>query len=124
MPKTFISLGAMNAFLCVLLGAFGAHGLKHKLSPDMLIIFQTGVEYHFYHAFGLIMIGLILLHFSKAKLIILSGWLMLAGIIVFCGSLYGISLTGTRELGMLAPLGGLSLISAWGLLTYGVWKNN
>lgn len=122
MPKTFLSLGAINAFLCVALGAFGAHGLKHSLSADMLAVFQTGVQYHFYHALALIMIGLLLLHFTKSKLIIISGWLMLVGIILFCGSLYVLSLTGMRGLGMVAPFGGLSLLSAWALLATGIWK--
>ena len=122
MPKTFLSLGAINAFLCVALGAFGAHGLKNSLSADMLVVFHTAVQYHFYHALALMLIGLILLHFSKSKLIILSGWLMLLGIVLFCGSLYILSLTGVRGLGMVAPLGGLSLLSAWALLATGLWK--
>ena len=122
MPKTFLLLGAVNAFLCVALGAFGAHGLKHSLSADMLAHFHTGVQYHFYHALALIMIGLLLLHFTKSKLITISGWLMLAGIILFCGSLYVLSLTGMRGLGMVAPFGGLSLLSAWALLATGIWK--
>jgi uncharacterized membrane protein YgdD (TMEM256/DUF423 family) len=57
MPKTFLILGAMNAFLCIALGAFGAHGLKKILSTDMLAVYQTGIQYHFYHAFGLLIIG-------------------------------------------------------------------
>lgn len=122
MPKTFLSLGAINAFLCVALGAFGAHGLKNSLSADMLVVFHTAVQYHFYHALALMMIGLILLHFTKSRLITLSGWLMLLGIILFCGSLYILSLTGVRGLGMVAPLGGLSLLSAWALLATGIWK--
>ncbi len=122
MPKTFLLLGAINAFLCVAFGAFGAHGLKHSLSVDMLAVFHTGVQYHFYHALALIMIGLLLLHFTKSKLITISGWLMLVGIILFCGSLYVLSLTGMRGLGMVAPFGGLSLLSAWTLLATGIWK--
>ncbi len=122
MPKTFLSLGAINAFLCVAFGAFGAHGLKHSLSDDMLAVFHTGVQYHFYHALALIMIGLLLLHFTNSKLITISGWLMLVGIILFCGSLYVLSLTGMRGLGMVAPFGGLSLLSAWTLLATGIWK--
>ncbi len=122
MSKTFLLLGAINAFLCVALGAFGAHGLKNSLSADMLVVFHTAVQYHFYHALALMMIGLILIHFAKSKLITLSGWLMLLGIILFCGSLYILSLTGVRGLGMVAPLGGLSLLSAWALLATGLWK--
>lgn len=122
MPKTFLSLGAINAFICVALGAFGAHGLKNSLSADMLSVFHTGVQYHFYHALALMIIGLILLHFSKSRLIEASGWLMLIGIVLFCGSLYILSLTGMRGLGMVAPFGGLSLLGAWALLATGIWK--
>lgn len=122
MSKNFLTLGAINAFLCVAFGAFGAHGLKRMLSADMLAIFQTGVQYHFYHAIGLLVIGLVLLHFPKSRLIALSGWLMLAGIFLFCVNLYVLSLTGMRGLGMIAPFGGVAFLSAWALLAYGVWK--
>jgi uncharacterized membrane protein YgdD (TMEM256/DUF423 family) len=122
MPKTFISIGAINALLCILLGAFGAHGLKQMLSPDMLTVFQTGVQFHFYHAIGLMIIGIVLLHFTKSRLITISGWLMLTGIVLFCGSLYVLSITGMRQLGMLAPFGGTAFMIAWGMLAYGVWK--
>lgn len=122
MPKTFISLGAINALLCILLGAFGAHGLKQMLSPDMLTVFQTGVQFHFYHAIGLMIIGIVLLHFNKSKLITTSGWLMFTGIVLFCGSLYVLSMTGMRQLGMLAPFGGTAFMIAWGMLAYGVLK--
>ena len=67
MSRLFLSLGAVNAFLCVGLGAFGAHGLKQKLSADMLAVYQTGVQYHFYHALGLIAVGLILLHYPASS---------------------------------------------------------
>ncbi len=113
-------LGAINAFLCVAFGAFGAHGLKLRLSADMLAVYQTGVQYHFYHALGLIVVGLVLLHFPKSRSVALSGWLMLAGIVLFSVSLYALSLTGIRELGVITPLGGIAFLSAWALLAYGV----
>ena len=78
MSRIFLSLGALNAFLCVGLGAFGAHGLKKTLAADMLAVYQTGVQYHFYHALGLLVIGLLLLHFPGSRPITWSGWLMLA----------------------------------------------
>ncbi len=120
MPRIFLILGAINAFLCVAFGAFGAHGLKLRLSADMLAVYQTGVQYHFYHALGLIMVGLVLLHFPKSRSVALSGWLMLAGIVLFSVSLYALSLTGIRELGAITPLGGMAFLSAWILLAYGV----
>lgn len=122
MPKTFLILGALNTLLCIALGAFGAHGLKRILSPEMLTVYHTGVQYHFYHAFGIIIIGLLLLHFPKSRLIPLSGWLMMVGIMLFSFSLYVLSLTGMRGLGIITPFGGVSFLSAWGLLVYAIWK--
>ena len=121
MPRTFLALGAINAFLCVAFGAFGAHGLKQRLSVDMLAVYQTGVQYHFYHALGLVAVGLVLLHLPKSRPIVLSGWLMLTGIVLFSVSLYALSLTGIRGLGMITPFGGVAFLSAWALLAYGVW---
>ncbi|MDQ3186686.1 MAG: DUF423 domain-containing protein [Pseudomonadota bacterium] len=122
MPKTFLMLGAINAFFCVALGAFGAHGLKQKLTIDMLAVYQTGVQYHFYHALGLVAVGLILQHFPHSRLVALSGWLMLAGIVLFSVSLYALSLTGIRGLGAITPLGGIAFLSAWALLAYATWS--
>lgn len=115
-------LGAINAFLCVALGAFGAHGLKQKLTTDMLAVYQTGVQYHFYHALGLVAVGLVLLYFPKSRLVVLSGWLMLAGIVLFSVSLYALSLTGIRGLGAITPLGGVAFLSAWAILAYAAWS--
>ncbi|MBP6057309.1 MAG: DUF423 domain-containing protein [Nitrosomonas sp.] len=123
MPKTFLILGAINTFFCIALGAFGAHGLKKMLSADMLAVYQTGIQYHFYHAFGILIIGLLLLHFPKSRLIPISGWLMLVGIVLFSLSLYVLSLTGIRGLGMITPFGGVSFLSAWALLIYAIWKD-
>ena len=123
MPRNFLMLGAINAFLCVAFGAFGAHGLKQTISADMLTVYQTGVQYHFYHALGLILVGLILLHFPKSRSIALSGWLMLTGIILFSVSLYALSLTGIRGLGAITPLRRIAFLSAWALLAYGIVTN-
>lgn len=122
MPKTFLMLGTLNAFLCIALGAFGAHGLKRILSADMLAVYHTGVQYHFYHALGILIIGLLLLHFPKSRLIPLSGWLMMTGIVLFSLSLYILSLTGIRSLGIITPFGGISFLTAWALLVYAFWK--
>jgi uncharacterized membrane protein YgdD (TMEM256/DUF423 family) len=120
MPRIFLMLGAINAFLCVAFGAFGAHGLKQSLSAEMLTVYQTGVQYHFYHSLGLIIVGLVLLHIPKSKSLLLSGWLMLGGIVLFSASLYALSLTEIRALGAITPLGGIAFLSAWLLLAYGV----
>jgi uncharacterized membrane protein YgdD (TMEM256/DUF423 family) len=120
MPRIFLMLGAINAFLCVAFGAFGAHSLKQSLSAEMLTVYQTGVQYHFYHSLGLIIVGLVLLHIPKSKSVLLSGWLMLGGIVLFSASLYALSLTEIRALGAITPLGGIAFLSAWLLLAYGV----
>ncbi|MDH5481007.1 MAG: DUF423 domain-containing protein [Nitrosomonas sp.] len=122
MPKIFLLLGSINTFLCIALGAFGAHGLKQMLSTDMLVVYQTGVQYHFFHALGLLIIGLILFHYPKSRMIAASGWLMLLGILLFSVSLYILSLTEIRGLGMVTPFGGVSFLSAWALLAYALWK--
>ena len=120
--KIFLALGGFNAMLAVLLGAFGAHGLKSRLAADMLTVFQTGVQYHFYHALGLILIGIIAMQISPGIWLKSSGWLMLSGIILFSGSLYILSITGLRWLGMITPLGGIAFILAWLALFIGVIK--
>lgn len=121
MSRIFLTLGAINAFLCVALGAFGAHGLKQKLAADMLAAYQTGVQYHFYHALGLVLVGLMLMHFPASKPMAWSGWLMLAGIVLFSVSLYTLSVSGIRGLGVITPFGGLAFLSAWAMLCYGAW---
>ena len=118
MSKYFLILGSLNAAAAILLGAFGAHGLKSRLGPDMLAVYHTGVQYHFYHALGLILIGIIALHLPASSALRWSGWTMLAGIILFSGSLYLLSVTQWRWLGMITPVGGLAFIGAWLVLTY------
>lgn len=123
MLRIFLVLGAINAFFCVVMGAMGAHILKHKLTSDMFSTFQTGLQYHFYHALGLILIGVLILHQPQSKLLKLAGWIMFVGILFFSGTLYIISFTEMRTLGMVAPIGGLSLMSAWLMLAYALWTD-
>jgi uncharacterized membrane protein YgdD (TMEM256/DUF423 family) len=110
MSHRLIALGALNCFLAVALGAFAAHGLQKVLSAQALQTFHTGVEYHFLHALGLILIGILARHWPR---VMSCGWLMLAGIILFSGSLYVLSLSGFKALGMVTPFGGLCFIAAW-----------
>jgi uncharacterized membrane protein YgdD (TMEM256/DUF423 family) len=117
MKSLFISLGAANAALGVILGAYGAHGLRNHLSTQMLDVYRTGVEYHMYHAFGLILIGLAAGQMG-GRLLGAAGWFMFAGIVLFSGSLYALSLSGIRWLGIITPFGGLSFIIAWALFAY------
>ncbi len=122
MFKLFISLGSINALIAVGLGAFGAHALKSRLSPDMLAIFETGVQYHFYHALGLLAVGLITAHFPESTLVRWSGWLMFAGILIFSGSLYILAISGVKWLGAITPIGGTAFIIAWLLLTIAILR--
>jgi len=111
----FIAIGAILAFLAVAFGAFGAHGLKKILSQDMLVIFETAVTYQTWHALGLVLIG-ILFQLTPSSLLIKAGWAMLAGIILFSGSLYILSLSGIKTLGMITPIGGIAFLIAWALI--------
>jgi uncharacterized membrane protein YgdD (TMEM256/DUF423 family) len=113
--RLFIVAGCVAAMLAVAAGAFGAHALKAHLPPDMLAVFKTGVEYHYYHAFGLLLIGLAALHLPESSYLRAAGWVMLVGIVLFSGSLYLLVLSGATWLGALTPLGGLCFIVAWAL---------
>jgi len=112
MERIWLALGAANAFLAVAAGAFGAHGLKARLTPDLLAIFETGARYHMYHALGLLAVGLLGLH-KPGGLVDASGWAMLAGIVIFSGSLYALALSGVRALGAITPIGGVAFLAAW-----------
>jgi uncharacterized membrane protein YgdD (TMEM256/DUF423 family) len=114
--KIFIILGAINAFLAVALGAFGAHGLEGKLEPKYLETWKTGVTYQMFHATGLLIIGVILGKLPANSLLSWSGWLMFIGIILFSGSLYVLSVTKISILGAVTPLGGVAFLAAWILL--------
>ena len=98
--------------LAVLLGAFGAHALKTSLSPEMMQVYKTGVEYQFYHALGLLLIGLIRFQ-VKSEYIKWSGILIGIGIILFSGSLYILSVSGIKWIGAITPIGGLSFVAGW-----------
>ena len=116
MIRLAILLGAGNAALAIILGAFAAHGLKNTLSERMLTVFETGVQYHFYHALGLIIVGILIHQVGNGKLLHYAMLLMVIGIILFSGSLYALSLSGIKWLGMITPLGGISFIVSWILI--------
>ncbi|WP_174734734.1 DUF423 domain-containing protein [Mesobacillus harenae] len=114
--KLFIILGAINAFLSVALGAFGAHGLEGKVEQKYLEIWKTGVTYQMFHATGLLIIGILMGNLPATALLTWSGWLMVVGIILFSGSLYVLTLTKIGVLGAITPLGGVSFLIAWILI--------
>lgn len=118
--RLFVLAGSVAAALAVALGAFGAHALRARVAPDVLSTYHTAVQYHFYHALGLVLIGLIAFHLPGASALRLAGWLMLAGIVVFSGSLYLISIGAARWWGMLTPFGGAAFIAAWILVAVAV----
>ena len=118
MSKRIIILAGINGFLAVSIGAFAAHTLRDRLSPELLNTFQTGVQYHMYHALGLFGIGLLMLNFPTSNLLRISAYLMIAGIVLFSGSLYLLSITGTKWLGAITPLGGLCFLTAWVLIVW------
>ncbi|MDD5578071.1 MAG: DUF423 domain-containing protein [Methylobacter sp.] len=124
MPSVFLFLGALNAFIAVGMGAFGAHGLKAILSQELLSVYQTGVTYHMWHALGLISIGFIRQQTPDSRLLRCAGWLMFMGIILFPGSLYLLSILNIRWLGIITPFGGLAFLTAWLLLTFFAARNN
>ncbi len=121
MSKTIIMTASVLLALAVAIGAFGAHGLKSHLSGDMLQTWKTGVEYHFYHALGLLLVGVLSLSMPSG-LLNWSAILLAAGIILFSGSLYVLAITGIKWLGAITPFGGLSFIAGWILLFIAVWK--
>lgn len=122
MAKLFITLASLSGMLAVIFGAFGAHALKGKLDDQALKVFETAVQYHFYHTFALLVVGVIALSQPQTVLLKSSGWLFVIGILVFSGSLYLLSLTGVRWLGAITPLGGLALIAGWACLAATGWK--
>ena len=120
--KFFFLLGAFFAMVAVILGAFGAHALKQKISAEMLSIFEVGVRYQMYHALGLILLALALQHFPGFPLEI-AGWLFLAGVILFSGSLYILALTGNTLWGAVTPVGGLLWIVGWIFVCYAPFRS-
>ena len=122
MAKLFITLASISGMLAVFLGAFGAHALKGKLDQSSLGVFETAVQYHFYHSFALLAVGVIALSQPQTVMLKSSGWLFLIGIVVFSGSLYLLSISGVRWLGAITPLGGLAFIGGWACLAATGWK--
>jgi uncharacterized membrane protein YgdD (TMEM256/DUF423 family) len=120
--KTFVLLGAINAFLAVALGAFGAHGLEGKIPDRYFEIWKTGVQYQMFHALGLFVVGLMLGKFPNINLLTAAGWIMFIGIVLFSGSLYVLSLTQIKPLGAITPFGGVAFLIAWVLIGYAAVK--
>jgi uncharacterized membrane protein YgdD (TMEM256/DUF423 family) len=114
--KLFILLGAINMFLSIALGAFGAHGLEGNVPERMLANWQTGAHYHMAHALGLLFVGLLVGRIGASAPALIGGWLLLAGIVLFSGSLYVMALTQVKALGAITPIGGVSFLIGWALI--------
>ena len=115
MDRTFVLIGALAGVVGVGLGAFGAHGLRGRLSPEMLAVFETGVRYHMYHALALVATAALMGRLD-GRLIGAAGWLFTAGIVLFSGSLYVLALTGISVFGAITPIGGLAFLAGWACL--------
>lgn len=115
-------IGCVSAGLGVAAGAFGAHMLKDLLEPNMLAVYDTATRYQMYHAFGLVLSGLVV-RVGRDGRAARAGWLFLAGTLLFCGSLYGVSLLGIRWLGAVTPVGGLLFIVGWLILGWRAWRS-
>lgn len=129
MHKSFLLAAAILGFLAVALGAFGAHALRQQLSPDMLNVFEIGVRYQMYHVFALLAVAAALAYFGPGgagtgasagalRLLTIGGWSLVAGVLIFSGSLYALALTGTGMFGAITPIGGLGLLIGWACLAF------
>lgn len=119
--QMLIGIGCLLAALAVAAGAFGAHMLKSVLDPPMLTVFETAARYQMYHALGIIAAGLAGRIFDRPQTA-QAGWCFAAGVLLFCGSLYGVSLLGIRWLGAVTPVGGLAFIAGWILFGWSIWR--
>lgn len=119
--KLFLLLGSVFAAISILFGAFGAHILKEKLSSDQLVVFEIATRYMMYHAFGLLIFGL-LGYILNEEIITVPGIMMVVGIVIFSGSLYLVALGGFKKFGMITPIGGVVLIVSWLIFAYNIYK--
>ena len=117
-----LTLAAIFLFAAVTAGAFGAHALKAKLAAELMAAYQTAVQYHFWHALGLLAVGILLQQRPDSGALAAAGWLLAAGLVLFCGGLYALSLTGVRGLGALTPFGGVAFLAAWAALGWAAWR--
>src|SRR6201984_1455112 len=112
MDRTFLLAGGISGLIAVGFGAFGAHGLRGRLTADMLAVFETGVRYHMYHALALLLTAALVPRIP-GKAIVAAGWLFVAGIVLFSGSLYLLAITGVTMLGAITPVGGVAFLAGW-----------
>ncbi|XXF76096.1 DUF423 domain-containing protein [Myxococcaceae bacterium GXIMD 01537] len=119
--RLWIVIGAVSAFISVAAGAFGAHALRERLEQHLLNVFETGARYQMYHSLALIAVGLLAAH-RPSGLLNAAGWALVAGILLFSGSLYALALSGVRALGAITPLGGVAFLVGWVLFALAAWR--
>src|SRR5690606_9425218 len=122
MAKIYLFIAALSGFVAVGLGAFGAHGLKQRLGPDLLAVYQTGVQYQFVHTVALLVVAALILHWPSSTQLRWSAALFCVGMLIFSGSLYVLSLTGIRWLGAITPIGGVAFLAGWLALAWAALK--
>jgi len=113
MDRFFFIVGSVSGGMAVALGAFAAHGLRARLSPELLTTFETGARYQMYHALALLAVSFALTRWQSTGVSTVAGWLFAAGTVLFSGSLYLLAVTGARWLGAITPLGGIAFIAGW-----------
>ncbi len=121
MIKIWYIGAGLFGFLSVAFGAFGAHALSKTLSPEMMTTFETGVKYQMYHSLALLALALIQQQ-TQIDLLAYSGWAFILGILIFSGSLYILSITGMKWLGVITPIGGIWFLFGWGWFLYRILK--
>ena len=122
MDFRFAFLAAVFGGLGVALGAFGAHALQQRVTPDLLAVFETAVRYQMYHALALLGVALAANRLPESSLLYAAGWLFVAGILVFSGSLYALVFSGVRALGAVTPIGGVAFLAGWTCLALACWR--
>jgi uncharacterized membrane protein YgdD (TMEM256/DUF423 family) len=120
--RSCLAVAALALAAAVALGAFGAHALKLRLAAEMLTTYQTAVQYHFWHALGLLGVGVLMVRSPDSRALAWVAWLLVAGLLLFSGSLYLLALTGATWLGAVTPLGGVAFIAAWLGLAWWAWR--
>lgn|SRR5579864_6226919 len=123
MDRTFLLIGSILGLLGVVFGAFGAHALRSRLSPEMLAVFETAVRYQMYHTFAILIVAAAIGRIGDASWLVMAGWFFLAGILLFSGSLYALALSGVGMLGAITPVGGLLFLIGWAcLIIFGIGR--
>ena len=120
--KLCVLIAALTLALAVVTGAFGAHALRERMPDDLLTVWQTAVHYHFYHALGLLGVGVLMTQWGDTAALRTAAWLLVAGLLLFSGTLYLLAATGARQLGAVTPLGGAAFIAAWLAVGWAAWS--